>query len=102
MKSGKRLEDNDLPLLKQWRKKHPQDHRIAFYLAQTLLTMHRWKDALGAYADRIALGGYHVRFPCWRMQTAACCWAVAAVVAVGLHQHLESASMRCHPSGTGC
>ena len=60
MKSTKRLEENDLPLLRRWRVSHPTDHRIAFYLSQTLMALRRWEEAVAAYADRINLGGYHV------------------------------------------
>ena len=59
-KSTKRIEENDLPLLQKWRKSHPTDHRIAFYLSQTLMALRRWEEALHAYSERIALGGYHV------------------------------------------
>ena len=59
-KSTKRIEENDLPLLQKWRKSHPADHRIAFYLSQTLMALRRWEEALHAYSERIALGGYHV------------------------------------------
>jgi hypothetical protein len=59
-KSTKRIEENDLPLLQKWRKSHPTDHRIAFYLSQTLMALRRWEEAIQAYGERIALGGYHV------------------------------------------
>lgn len=59
-KSTRRLEENDLPLLRKWRKLHPKDHRIAFYLSQTLMALQRWEEALQAYQERIDLGGYHV------------------------------------------
>lgn len=34
--------------------------RNAFYLAQTLMALQRWEEAVKAYADRINLGGYHM------------------------------------------
>jgi hypothetical protein len=63
-KSTKRIEENDLPLLQRWRVSHPADHRIAFYLSQTLMALRRWEEALAAYGERITLGGYHVSGRC--------------------------------------
>lgn len=59
-KGTKRIEENDLPLLRKWHMLHPKDHRIAFYLSQRLMALQRWEEVLAAYGHRIDLGGYHV------------------------------------------
>lgn len=71
-KSTRRLEENDLPLLRKWRKLHPKDHRIAFYLSQTLMALQRWEEALQAYQERIDLGGYHMELYEAKMKSALC------------------------------
>lgn len=48
----------DLELLRAQRTRDPSDARTAFYLAQTLEDLGRFEEALPAYAERVALGGW--------------------------------------------
>lgn len=51
----RRFEEFDLPLLTRLREEMPADTRVAFYLAQTLLALSRWEDAIAAFDVRLTM-----------------------------------------------
>ena len=51
--------NRELDLLRAERRRDPADARTAFYLAQSLQNLGRLEEADAAYAERIAMGGWH-------------------------------------------